>query len=42
VASTAFLDDHLDFTDTILMGLDSIDTDLKGPDDIMNPFDFDK
>ncbi len=24
------------------MGLDSIDTDLKGPDDIMNPFDFDK
>ncbi len=26
----------------LLMGLNSIDADLKGPDDITNPFDFDK
>jgi hypothetical protein len=36
------MDNNLDFTDTILMELDSIDEDLKGPDDIMNLFDFDK
>ncbi len=36
-----FLDDKLDFTDTVLMGLDSIDADLKRPDDITNPFNFD-
>jgi hypothetical protein len=30
------------FTDTVLMGLDSIDADLNRPDDVMNPFDFDK
>ncbi len=39
------LDDDLDlgnnFKDSVLMGLDSlIDADLKGFDDIMNPFDF--
>jgi hypothetical protein len=37
-----FLDDDLNFTDTVLMGLDSIDTDLKGPDDVTNPFNFDR
>ncbi len=36
-----FLDDDLDFMDTILMGLDSIDADLDRPDDVTNPFDFD-
>ena len=36
-----FLDDDLNFTDTVLMGLDSIDADLNRPDDITNPFDFD-
>jgi hypothetical protein len=36
-----FLDDDLDFTDTILMGLDSMDVDLNRPDDVTNPFDFD-
>ncbi len=31
------------FTDTVLMGLDSMDADLKNrPNDVMNPFDFDK
>jgi hypothetical protein len=36
-----FLDNDLDFTDTGLMGLDSIDdVVLKGPDDVTNPFDF--
>ncbi len=35
-----FLDDDLDFTDTILMGLDSIDADLERTDDVTNPFDF--
>jgi hypothetical protein len=35
-----FLDDDIKFTDTILMGLDSIDADLNRPDDIMNPFNF--
>jgi hypothetical protein len=38
----SFLDNNLYFTDTVLMGLDSIDADLKRPDDITNPFDFDK
>jgi hypothetical protein len=38
----SFLDDDLNFTDTVSMGLDSIDADLKSPDDVMNPFDFDK
>ncbi len=38
----SFLDDDLYFTDTILMGLDSIDADLKRPDDVTNPFNFDK
>ncbi len=36
-----FLDNDLDFTDTISMGLDSIDADLNRPDDITNPFNFD-
>jgi hypothetical protein len=36
-----FLDDDLDFADTILMGLDSMDDAvLKGSDDVTNPFDF--
>ncbi len=35
-----FLDDDLDFTDTALMGLDSIDADLDKPDDVTNPFGF--
>jgi hypothetical protein len=34
------LDNDLDFTDTILMGLNSIDADLNRPDDGTNPFDF--
>jgi hypothetical protein len=41
--SPTFLDDDLDFTDTVLMGLDSInDAVLNGCDDITNPFDFSK
>ncbi len=36
------MDNNLDSTDTILMGLNSIDADPKGPDDITNLFDFDK
>jgi hypothetical protein len=36
-----FLDNDLNFTDTILMGLNSMDADLNRPDDITNPFDFD-
>jgi hypothetical protein len=36
-----FLDGDLDFTDTILMGLNSIDADLNRPVDVTNPFDFD-
>ncbi len=36
-----FLDDDLDFRDTVLMGLDSIDANLNRPDDITNLFDFD-
>jgi hypothetical protein len=36
-----FLDNDLNFTDTVLMGLDSMDdTVFKGPDDVTNPFDF--
>jgi hypothetical protein len=35
-----FLDNDLNFMDTILMGLDSMDTNLNRPDDVMNPFDF--
>ncbi len=38
----SFLDNDLYFTDTVLMGLSSIDADLKRPDDVTNPFDFDK
>jgi hypothetical protein len=38
--SPTFIDDNLYFTDTILMGLDSMNADLKIPDDITNPFDF--
>jgi hypothetical protein len=36
-----FLDNDLDFTDTILMGLNSMDADLNRADDVTNPFDFD-
>jgi hypothetical protein len=36
-----FLDNYLNFTDTVLMGLDSMDADLNKPDDVTNPFDFD-
>ncbi len=36
-----FLDNDLDFTDIILMGLNSLDADLNRPDDITNPFNFD-
>jgi hypothetical protein len=32
----------LNFRDTVLMGLDSIDADLNRPDDITNPFNFSK
>jgi hypothetical protein len=36
-----FLDNGLNFMDTVLMGLDSMDdVVLKGPDDVANPFDF--
>jgi hypothetical protein len=38
--SPTFLDNDLNFMDTILMGLDSMDADLDRPDDIMNPFNF--
>jgi hypothetical protein len=38
----SFLDDDLYFTDTILIELNSIDADLKRPDDITNLFVFDK
>ena len=36
-----FLDNDLDFTDTVLMGLDSMDADLDRPDEVTNPFNFD-
>jgi hypothetical protein len=35
-----FLDNDLNFRDTILMGLDSMDADLNRPDDVTNSFDF--
>jgi hypothetical protein len=38
---SSFLEDDLNFTDTVLMGLSSIDADFKRPDDITNPFNFD-
>jgi hypothetical protein len=41
--SPTFLDNDLDFTDAILMGLDSIDDAvLNGRDDVTNPFNFSK
>jgi hypothetical protein len=40
VMPPTFLDNDLDFMDTILMGLDSIDADLSRPDDVTNLFDF--
>jgi hypothetical protein len=36
-----FLDDDLNFTETILMGLNSIDADLNRPDDVTNWSKFD-
>jgi hypothetical protein len=38
--SPTFVDDDLDFTDAVLMGLNSMDADLNRPDDITNQFDF--
>ncbi len=35
-----FLDDDLDFMDTVLMGLNSMDAGLNRTDDVTNPFDF--
>jgi hypothetical protein len=35
-----FLDNDLNFMDTVLIGLDSMDADLDRPDDVTNPFDF--
>jgi hypothetical protein len=35
-----FLDNDLNFMDTILMGLDSMDADLDRPDDVTNPLNF--
>jgi hypothetical protein len=41
--SPTFLDDDLDFTNAILMGLESIDDAvLNGCNDVTNPFDFSK
>ncbi len=37
--SPTFLDNNLDFTDAILMGLESVDDTV---DDVTNPFDFSK
>ncbi len=34
------MDNDLDFIDAILMGLNSMDADLKRPDDVTNLFDF--
>jgi hypothetical protein len=36
------MDDDLDFTNVVLMGLDSMDADadLKRPDNVTNPFNF--
>ncbi len=36
-----FLDSDLNFTDTILMGIDSMDADLNRPDDVTNLYNFD-
>jgi hypothetical protein len=39
--SPTFLDNDLDFTDAVLMGLESIDDAvLNGRDDVTNPFDL--
>ncbi len=35
-----FLNNDLNFTDTILMGLDSMDADLNRPNGVTNPFNF--
>jgi hypothetical protein len=35
-----FLDNDLNFMDTLLMGLDSMDADLNRPDDVTNSFGF--
>ncbi len=35
-----FLDNDFNFTDTVLMGLNSMDADLNRPDDVTNPFNF--
>jgi hypothetical protein len=35
-----FLDNDLNFMDTVLMGLKSMDAVLKGPDDVTNPFNL--
>jgi hypothetical protein len=35
-----FLDDDLNFKDTVLVGLDSMDANLNRPDDVTNLFDF--
>ncbi len=41
--SPTFLDNNHDFTDTVLMGLESInDAVLNGRNDVTNPFDFSK
>jgi hypothetical protein len=34
------MEDKIDFMDAILMGLDSMDADLKRPDEVMHLFDF--
>ncbi len=39
---STFMDKDLNFRDTVLMGLNSTDSDLKRPDDVTNPFHFDK
>jgi hypothetical protein len=38
--SPTFMDDNLNFTDAVLMGLDSIDAYLNRPDDVTNLFNF--
>jgi hypothetical protein len=38
--SPTFMDIDLDFTDAVLMGLNSMDADLNRPDNVKNPFDF--
>ena len=39
-ASPTFMDDNLDFTDAILMGLHSLNADLSRPDTVTIPFNF--